>query len=607
MKKRKPSFGFLKKIDRNLNYRMRLFLSLFLIAPPVLLIVSIGSYLTLSRSAVNETEKSLMTIMERMKSQVELVIEETENLSRNIIYSEEVQALLQKGMEGEKYPSNTEVAYFINSFIVNREYIESVVIMGQEETLFSTEKAYTNVSGTEQIHQKWWYPYMESSEMPYEWYTQALESTKTEKPQENNIMLTRSIRSLSDYKTPVGRMMIYIKESYMKDIWESLQWGETTNLWIVNEENEVMLNNHSGEDYSYLQKQLGGFSGTGIISANGEKFLVGNAELKTDGWRLLIVTPFAEVDSRLSIVKTQILMVSLIAFLVILLAAAFTATTMARPIKLLAQVMDSYHGKLPEGEAAGIREYNTRRDEVGVIYRSYQKLTERVETLIKEIYLKDLEKKDAELALLETQINPHFLYNTLDSINWMALANDQEEISEMVTALSDTFRLSLTKNSSSFVSVGQEVQYIESYMTIQKFRYGDRLSCSYEVEEEAKTMEMLRFVLQPVVENSLKHGIDKLETGGTVQIRVYLEGDFLLLTVINDGVGIDLEKMERLSFFDVENTDYLSFDSEGYGIQNINRRIKIVHGKEYGIRYELLEGKRTACHIRLPRRPQEGV
>lgn len=600
MKKANSKPSFFERIDRKLNYRMRLFLSLFLIAPPVLLLVAVGGYMILSKSAVNETEKTMMTVMERMKSQVELVIEETENLSRNIIYSAEVQELLEEGLAGEKYPFTTEVAYFINSFIVNREYIESVVIMGEEETLFSTEKAYTNVSGTKQIGQKWWYPYLESSGEPYEWYAQALSGEKEEKLKQNHIMLTRSIRSLSDYKTHIGRMMIYIKESYLEDIWENLQWGETTNLWIVNKEGEIVLSNLPQIDYSYLLEQIEGIEGTELITVEGKKFLVGNTVLKTDNWRLMIATPFSEVDSGLTMVKGQILMVALIAFLVILLVAIFTATTMARPIRLLAQAMDVYHGRLPEEEALGIQEYNDRKDEVGAIYRSYQKMTERIETLIKEIYLKDLEKKDAELALLETQINPHFLYNTLDSINWMALANEQEEISEMVTALSDTFRLSLTKNSSSFVSVEQEIQYIEGYMTIQKFRYGDRLSCTYEVEETAKSMEMLRFILQPVVENSLKHGIDKLENGGCIVIRLQCDGDKLLWSIINDGVGIDLEKMDRLLFFDTENTEYLSFDSEGYGIQNINRRIKIVHGKEYGIRYEIMEGNRTACHICLP-------
>ena len=110
------------------------------------------------------------------------------------------------------------------------------------------------------------------------------------------------------------------------------------------------------------------------------------------------------------------------------------------------------------------------------MYRSYEQLEDRLNTLIQENYVKNIEKKDAELALLQSQINPHFLYNTLDSINWIALTNGQDEISEMITALSDTFRLSLMKNNSPFTELNQEIRYIQSYLVLQKFRYEDRLT-----------------------------------------------------------------------------------------------------------------------------------
>ncbi|MEI3340658.1 MAG: histidine kinase [Eubacterium sp.] len=186
--------------------------------------------------------------------------------------------------------------------------------------------------------------------------------------------------------------------------------------------------------------------------------------------------------------------------------------------------------------------------------------------LIKEIYVKNLEKKDAELALLQSQINPHFLYNTLDSINWMALANDQDEISEMITALSDTFRLSLMKNNSSFVEIDQEIQYIRSYLILQKFRYGERLQYSFDLPEPMPRLYIPRFILQPVVENSLKHGIDSMEQGGSIVIQLEI-GDDLTLTIRNDGTSIDLKKMKQLLFFDPRETDLLAFQKGGYGFR----------------------------------------
>ena len=220
--------------------------------------------------------------------------------------------------------------------------------------------------------------------------------------------------------------------------------------------------------------------------------------------------------------------------------------------------------------------------------------------MINEIYLKDLEKKDAELALMQSQINPHFLYNTLDSINWLAMVNEQDEISEMVTALSDTFRLSLRRSNSPYVKIGQELEYLDSYMVLQKIRFGEKLTYSSSASPDITKLYMLRFVLQPIVENAIKHGLAVRENGGRIELRFWLEGDCLQIDVINDGAEIDLAQMELILAFDLETDAFLNFAQKGYGLQNINRRIKIVHGSDYGLQYQILAEAKTCCRITLP-------
>ena len=221
-------------------------------------------------------------------------------------------------------------------------------------------------------------------------------------------------------------------------------------------------------------------------------------------------------------------------------------------------MMDAYHGADQKFDENMVRLYQNRSDEIGQMYRSYEQLEERMNRLIQEIYVKNLEKKDAELALLQSQIDPHFLYNTLDSINWIALANDQDEISEMITALSDTFRLSLMKNNSSFVEMEQEIQYIQSYLILQKFRYADRLAYDFDMPDPLPPLYIPRFILQPVVENALKHGINTLENGGRLLIQVSV-GKQVVLRVVNDGTNIDLKKMKSLLIFHPEDSDILNF------------------------------------------------
>jgi two-component system sensor histidine kinase YesM len=318
-----------------------------------------------------------------------------------------------------------------------------------------------------------------------------------------------------------------------------------------------------------------------------------------------MITPYQEVDNSVMILKTELTVMFAVIILILFLMSKYSANNMAQPIILLSQMMDAYHGKEQASLPVSPALYEKRTDEIGQMYRSYKQMMERIETLTQEIYIKNLEKKDAELALLQSQINPHFLYNTLDSINWLALANDQDEISEMITALSDTFRLSLMKSNSSFVEIEHEIQYIKSYLILQEFRYGKRLKYAFALPDPLPKLLIPRFILQPVVENALKHGIDSLEKGGHICIKLTCSTQ-LIITVINDGTAINLEQMNALLRFDPKGPDILSFQKGGYGVQNIHRRIKIICGDEYGLSYETTDTQ-TICKITLPRKEQEEI
>ena len=167
-----------------------------------------------------------------------------------------------------------------------------------------------------------------------------------------------------------------------------------------------------------------------------------------------MITPYKEVNHNASVLMGELVLMIAVIILILFLISRYSANNMARPIISLSKLMDTYHGFDDKTiDTSQISAYKIRTDEIGQMYRSYEQLEDRLNTLIQENYVKNIEKKDAELALLQSQINPHFLYNTLDSINWIALTNGQDEISEMITALSDTFRLSLMKNNSPFTEL----------------------------------------------------------------------------------------------------------------------------------------------------------
>lgn len=591
-----------------MSFATRLFVSFFAVTIPLMLAISGFLYIFLGRNARESTAKMMLQTLERTKNQVEYIFSETEYLSRNIIYDEDVQQMLKEAAGGNAYPEEEAVKYFINSFIVNREYMDSVVLLGNEAALFSTEKATTEISTLEHIQEKWWFPFLDSESRPFQWFTSARSGARDT---DQSLMLTRVIRSTDDYKTPLGRMMIYISEEYLETLWANIQWGENPRVWVLDEDGQIICQNSPKTDTpSYLkQDSQDPFAKieSRIIRYNGRRYVVGSEYFDNHPWRMIIAVPFSEVDESQHIIPIQI-GVMIISFLSIMVCAVFVISrNVSRPVECISEIMDSYHDHSNGGSISDkaqlariVKTFEGRRDEVGKIYRSYEQMVQRVDHMIKEIYLKDLEKKDAELALMQSQINPHFLYNTLDSINWLAMVNGQDEISEMVTALSDTFRLSLRRSNSPYVKIGQELEYLDSYMVLQKIRFGEKLRYSSLATDEIQSLYMLRFVLQPIVENAIKHGIGRIPKGGAIEIRFFCRDGCLCIDVANDGAEIDLSQMQRILAFDMETDPFLNFMQNGYGLQNINRRIKIVHGGAYGLSYKIQNGTQTCCRITLP-------
>ena len=608
-RKKEKNFLFFKifnGLSDSTSFQRRLFMSFLFIAIPVISGILILAFSIIQFTTHETVMQTQATELEKTSAQLEFVISDTENMSRELIYNSTVQEYLSAANASSAYPDDTDVSYYVNGLILNRDYINSIVLTTKTHTVYSTENAYTDRSGFQNIRQKWWYSQLTDMSSPYSWFPYS-RLTKTDyAAQENNeiprqintLMLARPIVSTSDYRTVLGYLMIYLDDEYVEQLWQDISWGKTTNVFLFSKDNKLIITNALMNNYSDAFISVDYQTGNQIFRYEKELYVLTASEMDTDNWTIYMLTPYSEVNGTATTMM-YILLLSLAAiFAALFLMSRYSASSMARPIIVLSKKMDAYHGSDQKLDPDAVKRYRNRSDEIGQMYRSYEQLEDRMNRLIQEIYVKNLEKKDAELALLQSQIDPHFLYNTLDSINWIALANDQDEISEMITALSDTFRLSLMKNNSSFVEMEQEIQYIQSYLVLQKFRYTDRLTYDFDMPDPLPALYIPRFILQPVVENALKHGINNREEGGHLSISVSI-GKQVILRVVNDGTQIDLEQMKSLLVFNPEDSDILNFKNEGYGVQNIHRRIKIICGDEYGLSYSVTKFQ-TICQITLP-------
>lgn len=232
------------------------------------------------------------------------------------------------------------------------------------------------------------------------------------------------------------------------------------------------------------------------------------------------------------------------------------------------------------------------KDEIGTLIRAFGQMVERIKFLIEEVFESKLNEKNYEMRALQQQINPHFLYNTLSMINFMALESGQNAISKITLSLSDFYRTALNKGNNT-CSLGDELKNMNAYLDIQQMMHDYEFELDVFIDDELKDYETPNLILQPIVENAIGHGIDLLEDRkGVLRVYATSTNDEIYIMVEDNGVGMDEETMEKM----------LSQNSKGYGMRNVNQRIKLLYGEDYGLHIESIIGQGTVVTIHLPKR-----
>ncbi len=259
--------------------------------------------------------------------------------------------------------------------------------------------------------------------------------------------------------------------------------------------------------------------------------------------------------------------------------------------------------KLSEAtKQAGSGEFEVRvqegNDELAILNSNFNQMIEKIGNLVEDIRVEQINLRQAELKLLQAQINPHFLYNTLDSIIWLAEAGEKEQVVEMVSSLSDFFRTTLSKGRD-YISLQEEEAHIRSYLKIQQFRYRDILEYDIRIPEELYQYSVLKLTLQPLVENALYHGIKNKRGIGHIRVSARKEQDSLVLSVQDDGIGMDRERLEEVRAS--MNREEPGLDrTRGFGLFNVNQRLHLNYGPEYGLDVESCYETGTTVTVRIP-------
>ncbi len=304
-------------------------------------------------------------------------------------------------------------------------------------------------------------------------------------------------------------------------------------------------------------------------------------------WKIVAVLD-SSVVYRNTLINTFIFLV--IALIFIMLSFYISSTFskwFTKPIRNMASQMQ----KVEQGDLT-VRVKVESEDEIGHLGESFNVMTEQIGSLVDRIVVEQEEKRNYELNALRSQINPHFLYNTLDSIIWMAECDKKEEVVEMTSALSKMLRASINTQKSG-VTLGLEIQNAVNYLKIQKYRYSNKLDYEIQVEDRLLSKKAAHLVLQPLVENSIYHGIKNKKGPGKITIKAFEEDGMLNIQVIDDGIGMTKERIEEV-------LEWEGTNPYGIGIANIGRRISLIYGEDYGLEIDSVPDRGTTITIRIP-------
>ena len=412
----------------------------------------------------------------------------------------------------------------------------------------------------------------------------------------DTLFLLKSIKNPDDLSEDIGFLRIDFRKSIIQDIIDKINPLDDVFSFVINSDNKIIASSRDLKDLYdnssidlELIKSAAQFSNQLTTFDDGKFYLQSAAIDKTD-WYMVNVLPKSSI---LSTIKTQRNYLFIIVILTIIMAIILADYLVKVINKRLFQVIDGMR-QVPNGHLNNYIE-NDSSDEVGELIDNYNYMISKMSVLIDEQYKLGKEVKNAELKALQSQINPHFLYNTLDMINWMAQKNMNKEISLAVKNLAKFYKLSLNKGKD-ITTIRNEVEHSKLYVNLQNMRYDNRITLITRLDESLMDCSIPKITFQPIIENSINHGIlGRGMESGSILISGYISQGNLIIQISDDGIGIEKEVLPLIL-----KDNNLQTKGSGYGLKNINQRIKLLYGESYGLSFTSNYGFGTTVEITLP-------
>lgn len=587
----------------NIKVKQKLLLSYFILIIIPLSVLTLLSYNLVSGAIQKQTKETAKQAFEQASTFLAFKINNAINTLNLVILDRDTSGgstgyttgdVLRRGTDLENYgiPKQVEDMKNLTRFLNNLKKNASIYrirLYVHDGLIYSDEN--DNFYNIEKIKSTIWYKKLTSIKHSILWCPASyLEYTGKDTAVISAVQLFKNPYKL---KESIGIARVDILQKDIDDIVTKANIVNTGAVYLVNESGEMISADasSSGIRSSDLKKYYEELQESGWYTANirGKEVIVGAKNIPNTNWKLVSVIPLKEIlASSKSMRNFMVIYMILIAVISYLLAYFISDSSTKRIAQLTRRMRRVQNGDMD------VIITKQGSDEIGELIENFNYMIKKIAVLIDQQYKSGQEVKNAELKALQAQINPHFLYNTLDSINWMAIRHKVPDISYMVQVLAKYYKLSLSKGKD-IVSIKDEIMHVTTYVEIQNKRFEDAIKLELDIDENTFEYKTLKILLQPIVENSIIHGILQKESkNGTIRISVKLDKGIITICVKDDGLGMTQERLNEL--FSLESSD----QHHGYGIKNINERVKLYYGDQYGILYKSEVNKGTTVEIKIP-------
>lgn len=399
----------------------------------------------------------------------------------------------------------------------------------------------------------------------------------------------------------IGYLLGTVGIERLDDIISGIQFFEGT-TWIMDRYGRIVAEDENHESDSILcpqnlslnkvsdELQKANYSLVSMELEEDQGELMASIIPYTDGWRLCALAKESVIYQSLNRLQRSVVLIWGILLAIAVVLSVVLAHSITKPIQTLQSAMKEVeNGNLdvdyskPQGS-----------DEVSELGRSFLTMVNRIKELMNKMLEEQKAKRQAEFNVLQTQINPHFLYNTLDTLQWKALEHDAVEVADIINSLSAFFRISLSKGKE-VITLNEEVEHVYHYLFIQQMRYRNILDFDLRLAQDLENTPVIKLILQPLVENAIYHGLKPLNRKGLIQVDVVHDDVYIYLKVKDNGMGMNAERLEEIRKGIKEKEAY-----KGYGLYNVNQRVRLYYGESYGLEINSILNEYTEVIVKIP-------